>query len=139
MTVTEAPEVQKTGLVPKVVMGPFRTNEVCAPGCRVKVFVSNVSGLFAAGVPSGPPIDQAPGPPDVMLQGAAHAGAVVVPVLVPAKTTWQVDCVQEIGLPPLFLMEIESAVGELPAEVPAFSDAPITTTLVLAVALLTRL
>jgi hypothetical protein len=116
-----------------------RTKEVCAPGCRMKEFVSKVSGLLAVGVPDGPPTDQTAGPPDTMLQGAAQAGAVVLPVLVPAKTTWQVDWVHDMALPPLFLIEIDMATGEEAAEDPAFREASTTATLELAVALLTRL
>jgi hypothetical protein len=74
-----------------------------------------------------------------MLQGAAHAGAVDDPVLVPANTTWQVEGVQEIGLPPLFLTETETAVGDAAAEAPALVAAPTTTMLALDVALVTRL
>jgi hypothetical protein len=74
-----------------------------------------------------------------MLHGAAQAGTVAEPVFVPANTTWQVEGVQEIGLPPSFLMEIETAAGELFADAPARVEAPTTTTLALDVALLTRL
>jgi hypothetical protein len=74
-----------------------------------------------------------------MLHGAAQAGTVVVPVFVPANTTWQVEEVQEIGLPPSFLMEMETAAGELLADAPARVEAPTTTMLAFEVALLTRL
>ena len=113
--------------------------DVCPPGWSVKVLVSNVRGLLASASPAGPPTVQMAGPPDVMLQGSAHAGGVAVPVFVSAKTTWQVDGVQEIGLPPLFLMEIETADGELLTAAPALIAAPTTMMLVLVVALLTRL
>jgi hypothetical protein len=131
--------VQKVGAVPTVESGELRTKEVCAPGWSKKVLVSNVSGLLAAGVPAGPPIDQTAGPPEVMVQGAAHAGAVVDPVFVPAKTTWQVVGVQGMGLPPSFLIEMEMAVGGLLDEVPALVAAPTTIMLALDVALPTRL
>ena len=62
-----------------------------------------------------------------------------MPVFVSAKTTWQADGVQEIGLPPLFLMEIETADGESFTAAPALIAAPTTMMLVLVVALLTRL
>jgi len=94
---------------------------------------------LASGSPAGPPTVQIAGPPDVMLQGAAQAGGVAVPVSVPAKTTWQVDGVQEIGLPPSFLMETETAEGESGVDAPALIAAPTTIMLVLVVALLTRL
>ena len=68
-----------------------------------------------------------------------HAGSVIAPVFVPAKTTWHVAGVQEIGLPPLFLMETEMAVGELTDEAPALIATPVTMMLVFVVALLTRL
>jgi hypothetical protein len=74
-----------------------------------------------------------------MLQGAAQAGGVAVPVSVSAKTTWQVDGVHVIGLPPLFLMDMDTATGESLAAAPAFIAAPATMMLVLVVALLTRL
>jgi hypothetical protein len=105
----------------------------------MKELVSNVRGLLAVGVPAGPPTDQTAGPPDTMLQGAAQAGAVEVPVSVPANTTWQVDWVQDMALPPLFLTDMEMATGEAAEEAPAFNEAPTTATLEFAVALLTRL
>jgi hypothetical protein len=137
--VTEAPGVQKVGEVPIVERALPRTKEVCVPGCRMKEFVSKIRGLLAVGVPDGPPIDQTAAPPDTMLQGAAQAGAVVLPVSVPAKTTWHVDWVQDMALPPLFLIDIEMAMGEEVTEGPAFKEASTTATLELAVALLTRL
>jgi hypothetical protein len=70
-----------------------------------------------------------------MLQGASQAGTAPDPVLVPAKTTWQVAGVQEMGLPPSFLTEMDTAIGELPAEPPALADAPTTLMLGLDVAL----
>lgn len=139
LTVTDAPDVQKVGEVPIEERGALRTKDVCAPGWSVNALVSKVSGLLAAGVPAGPPTPQTAAPPDEMLQGEAQAGAVAEPVLVPAKTTWQVDGVQEIGLPPLFFMEMETAVGEALADAPALAAAPTTTTLELDVALFTRL
>ena len=117
----------------------MRANDVCPPGWSVNVSVSKVRGLLASGAPAGPPTVQIAGPPDVILQGAAQAGGAAVPVFVPANTTWQVDGVQAIGLPPLFLMETEIAEGESLAVAPALMAAPATTMLVLAVALLTRL
>jgi hypothetical protein len=137
--VTEAPGVQKIGDVPMVERALPRTKDVCAPGWRMKELVSKVRGLFAVGVPAGPPTDQTAGPPEIMLQGAEHAGTVVLPVLVPANTTWQVDWVQDMALPPLFLMEIDIATGEEAVVAPAFRDASTTATLAFAVALLTRL
>ncbi len=139
LTVRAAPETQKVGAVPTAESGEFRTKEVCAPGRRVKAFVSKVRGLLAAGAPAGPPTDHMPGPPDVMLHGAAHAGAVDDPVFVPANTTWQVAGVQEMGLPPLFLTEIETAEGEVVARLPALVAAPTTAMLAFDVELLTRL
>jgi len=105
----------------------------------VKAFVSKVRGLLAPGSPAGPPIAQMAGPPDVMLQGAAQTGGVIVPVSVPAKTTWHVEGVQEIGLPPLFLMEMEMAEGGSLAVGPDLTDAPTTMMLEVVVALVTRL
>lgn len=135
---TDAPAIQNEADVP-VVKGPLRRKEVCAPGVRVNVFVWKVRGLFGVGIPPGPPIDQVAGPPEVMLQGAAQLGEVFVPVFVPENTTWQVDAVQGIGLPPSFFIEIEMTVGEEEAAEPALVDASTTTMLELAVALLTRL
>ena len=139
LIVTDAPAVQKLGDAPTVERGAFSVKEVWAPGWSVKSSVSNTRGLPAVGVPAGPPIDQIAGPPDVMLQGAAQAGAVVLPVSVPAKSTWHPDGVQEIGLPPSFLIEIDTAVGEFPAVAPALAAAPTITMLVFEVALPIRL
>ncbi len=94
---------------------------------------------MAAAGPVGPPMDQARAPPEVTLQGAEHAGAVVPPVFVPAKTIWQVEGEQVIGLPPSFFIEIEMATGEADVEDPALTEAPTTVMLELEVALLTRL
>jgi len=105
----------------------------------VKVFVSKVRGLLGVGIPEGPPTVQVPGPPEVMLHGAAQVGAVFVPVFVPENTTWQVDAVQDIGLLPSFFIEIEMTVGEKLAAVPALADASTTAMLELLVALVTRL
>ncbi len=103
------------------------------------MLVWKVRGALGVAEPDGPPTDQVAEPPEIMLQGAEQSGGVVLPVFVPAKTTWQVDGVQEMGLPPLFLMEIEMASGEDPVAGPALRDAPTTATLSLDVALLTRL
>ena len=105
----------------------------------MKSLVSNVRGALGVGVPPGPPTDQTPGPPETMLQGAEQLGGVPVPVLVPATTTWQVDAVQVIGLPPLFFTESEMTTGDASKAGPALKKAPTITMLVLAVALLTRL
>jgi hypothetical protein len=137
--VTEAPKVQKAGDVPTVERALPRRKEVCPPGWRVNELVSNVSGLFAEGVPPGPPSDQTAGPPETMLQGAAQAGAVVEPVFVPGNRTWQGDCVHVMELPPLFLMVSETATGEELAVAPAFMDTWTTAMLEFAVELLTRL
>jgi len=134
-----SPTAQNVGEAPTEERGAFRTKDVCPPGWSVKVLVSKVNGLLASGSPAGPPIVQIAGPPDVMLQGAAQAGGVVMPVFVPAKTTWQEDGVQEIGFPPSFLMEMEKAMGGSPAAAPALIAAPTTMMLVLVVALLMRL
>ncbi len=75
------------GVPPNAESAPLRRSEVCAPGARVNELVWKVSGLLAVAVPPGPPTDQVPAPPEVMLHGAAQAGTVVVPVFVPAKTT----------------------------------------------------
>lgn len=139
LTVTVAPLVQKLGEAPTVERGALRTKDVSPPGWSVNAFVSKVRGLLAAGVPAGPPSIQIPGPPEVMLHGAAHVGAVAEPVLVPANTTWHVEGVQAMGLPPSFLIEIETAEGESPADPPAFVAAPTTTTLASDDALFTRL
>ncbi len=137
--VTAAPEVQKVGPDPTVESGLPRMNDVCAPGCRVNVLVWKVRGALAEREPDGPPTDQVAGPPETMPQGAEHAGRVVEPVFVPANTTWQVDAAQEIGLPPLFLIEIETARGEESVDAPALREAPTTATLVFVVALFTKL
>jgi len=84
LIVTEVPWTQNVGAVPTEDRGALRTNEVSPPCGRLKVLVSNVRGLLAPGSPAGPPTVQIAGPPDEMLQGAAQAGGVIVPVLVPA-------------------------------------------------------
>ncbi len=137
--VTAAPDVQNVGPLPTADSAPLRMKEVWLPGCRTKLLVSKVRGALGAGEPDGPPTDQVAGPPETMLQGAEQAGAVVAPVFVPANTTWQVDEVHVMGLPPLFLTEIDIASGDEVEEAPALRDAPTTATLWLDVALLTRL
>ena len=134
LTVTDEPGLQKLGLDPRALMGELRTKVVWAPGARLKVSVTKVRGL-----PGAPPKDHVPLPPDVMLQGPVHAGGVVPPVSVPANTTWQVVEVQEMGLPPLFFIEMATAAGELASVGPALREAPTTAMLVLVVALPTRL
>ena len=119
---------------PGVVSGPLTVNEVSPPGGRVEGAVArNVSGVLAAVETNHVRL-----PPEVT--GQAVAQVKPVPVLVPAKTTWHdVAVVQAIGVPPLFLSAIEIAVGELEAAAPALRDAPTTSMLELAVALLMRL
>ena len=110
----------------------MRVKETCAPGGRVEDPAWNVRG------PLAPPRVQLVDPPDEMVHAFVHVGG-VEPALVPANTTWQVAGVQEIGLPPLFLIETEIAVGDALGVAPALSDAWSTTMLELEVALLTRL
>lgn len=120
--------------VPEVsAIAPLMTTEASAPGARVPVSVR------VSGAPGGPSAQANPLPPETRLQVAElHEGG-AVPEFVPANATWQVDAVQEMALPPLFLIETETAAGAELAEAPAFREAPTTATLELAVALLTRL
>lgn len=114
--------------------GPLSTNEVCDPAvsCAEAVLTSKTSG------PPAVARLQASGPPDVMEH--AEAQVTPVPVLVPAKTTsHEVAVGHDIGLPPLFLIDMVMATGELDDDAPAFREAPTTVTLELEVALLTRL
>jgi hypothetical protein len=131
LIVTGSPAVQKDPDV--VVRPPLRTNDVSLPGASVAAEEAvNVSGS------SAPPTAQLTAPPEVMLQGAVHAGC-AVPEFVPAKTTSHVVEVHAIGDPPLFLTVIEMATGELDCDPPAVSEAPTTVMLELDAALLTRL
>ena len=137
--VTPAPEVQKREDASIDDSAPPMMKDVSPPCLKVKVSVSKVRGALAETVPPGPPRDQSAGPPEVMLQGAAHEGGLVEPVSVPAKTTWQVEGVQAMLLPPLFLIEMEMATGDDPDVPPALREAERTTTLAVEVAPLTRL
>ena len=129
--VTGVPADQK---VPEVsAIAPLMTTEASAPGARVPVSVS------VSGAPAGPSAQTIPLPPETRLQVAELQEGRAVPEFVPAKATWQVDAVQEMVLPPLFLIETVTAAGAALAEAPAFREAPTTATLELAVALLTRL
>lgn len=122
--VTGSPADQNVPVPP---MGPFTTNAVSAPGGSADAPVAmKVSGpLVGFRV-------QVRVPPDTR-QDPAHAGEVT---LVPAITTWQVEELHVIGLPPLFFTVTETAVG---AAGPALRVTPTTVMLVLAVALSTRL
>ena len=131
--VTGVPGAQNM-VVPVTVRGPLRTNEVSPPGGRVE-------GAAARKV-SGPLVDVETDhvrlPPEVT--GQAEEQVTPVPMLVPANTTWHdVAVLQAMGVPPLFLRAIEMAVGEAEVAVPALRDAPTTSMLEFAVALLMRL
>lgn len=118
-----------------VVRAPLRTKEVCEPAasCTGVVLTTKVSAPALVDNP------QASAPPEEMVQGEAQVGA-AVPPLVPAKTTSQeVGVWQVMGFPPLFLMEMVMATGDVEDEAPAFSEAPTMVMLEFAVALLTRL
>jgi len=139
LTVTDEPAVQNVGAAPTVVNAEFRAKVVWAPGSSVKVSVTKVRGLFAAGVPAGPPSDQTPPPPEEMEQGESQDGGLPDPVSVPTNTTWHEEGVQGMGFPPSFLIDMAMATGEPVTEDPALADAPTTTMLVLLVALSIRL
>jgi hypothetical protein len=78
---------------------------VWAPAASVIDPALNESGLLMA-----PPIAQPVGD-DVIVQGTLHVGAVVVPVLVPAKVTVHVGDVHVIALLPVFLIVMTKATG----------------------------
>ena len=134
LMVTGDPADQKVG-DPDVVRLPERTNDDSAPAAswtgaelRTKVRAPVVDARVHPSVP-----------PEVMLHGVSQVAA-SVPVLVPAKTTSQEVAVEHVmGLPPSFLIDTVIATGELDEALPAFSEAPTIVTLVLDVALLTRL
>jgi hypothetical protein len=133
LIVTGVPGAQKAPL-PETFRGPLSTNDVSPPGGRVE-------GAAARNV-RGPPVDVETDhvrfPPEVT--GQVVEQLTPVPALVPAKTTWQeVGVAHDMGVPPLFLSATEMAVGELEAVSPALRDAPTTSMLELAVALLMRL
>jgi hypothetical protein len=120
--------------VPVTVSGPLRTNEVSPPAGRVE------DG--AAWKVSGPLVDVRTDhdrfPPEVT--GQVVEQVTPLPVLVPAKTTWQEVAVEhDMGVPPLFLRATEMATGESAGAAPALRDTPTTVMLEFAVALLMRL
>ncbi len=80
-----------------------------------------------------PPIAQPVGD-DVIVQGALHAGAVVDPVLVPAKVRVQVEGEHVIVLVPVFLMVTANAAGLAVVDVPPVSETATTWTEELVVA-----
>lgn len=131
--VTGVPGAQKFPDV--AVRGPLRTNDVSPPAGRLDAgAASKVRGPLAA-----VRTDHDRLPPEVTGQ-AEEQVTPPVPVLVPAKTTWhEVAVEQEMGDPPLFLRATEMATGESEAAAPALRDAPTTTMLEFAVALLMRL
>ena len=105
------PWTGKVGEFPIAESGPVRTSEVSAPGARVIVPALNTSGLPAAAAPPLGDDRVHPVGDDVMAHGALHAGAVDVPVLVPAKVTRHVAAVHVIVLVPVFLIVIAKATG----------------------------
>jgi hypothetical protein len=129
--VTGVPAVQYAAPVPEVSV-PSIANEVCAPGA--KLVLDEVTWKVSG--PAADPSPQVSEPPEAMVQDPEQVAA-ADPVEVPANTTWQDPAAaHDIGLPPLFLTVIDIARGDA---VPALREAPTTTMLELAVALLTRL
>ena len=125
------PGVQKEPAA--VEIAPLSTKEASAPGAREPAdSATKVRG------PAEVWRVQVSDPPEMMEQGAEQLG--VLPTSVPANTTSQeAGVAQDIGLPPLFLMETAMAMGGAPTDCPALTDAPTIEMLELAAALPTRL